>query len=364
MAASNLDKFLKGARKLSGVIDSSGIINGTVDNFGLSSGSGLPTDTGVEIIIDRVDSNGAKTPAKEEGIRGVMDGDRVVSAVRGVSGTAQAHGAGAVWEVMLTADQWNRMIDGILAEHNQDGSHKWGGWSPYSAVIPTRASADDPTYVLTFAGVDLTSKLSEGCPVKFTQNGATVFGWVSKNPTFSTNTTVTLYCGTDYDVLDTATYPITNFFFGQPKTAPFGFPINPTKWTVQFTNADLITVNSPTQNIWVNGYGVGQVILTVPIGAWNLEKMLNMEALSAAANANIQNTLSTTTAAESDVEMTDSCYATSTLIWAPSYRRKFVTLAAKTNYYLNIRTIQASHTAIYIRGDAGKTIVRAVSAYL
>jgi len=124
MSAANTDKFIKGARKLSGNLDASGILNDTVDNFGLITAAGLPTDTAIEITIDRVDANGTKTPTKEEVICGVVSGDRIISATRGVEGTAQAHAAGAVWEIRLTASQWNKMIAGILAEHNQDGSHK------------------------------------------------------------------------------------------------------------------------------------------------------------------------------------------------------------------------------------------------
>lgn len=123
MAASNLDKFLKGARKLSGNIDASGILNGTVDNFGLNSGANIPTDTGVEITVDRVDLNGAKSD-KEEVICGVVSGSRIINATRGVEGNAQSHAAGAVWEMRLTASQWNKMIDGFLSVFNQDGTLK------------------------------------------------------------------------------------------------------------------------------------------------------------------------------------------------------------------------------------------------
>lgn len=120
----NTDKFILGARRLAGTIDSSGIINLTVDNFGLGSGAGLPTGTAVELTIDRVNANGAETPEKEEVICGVVNGDRIINAVRGVEGTAQPHSAGAVWEIRLTASQWNKLINAILVEHNQDGSHK------------------------------------------------------------------------------------------------------------------------------------------------------------------------------------------------------------------------------------------------
>ena len=126
MSAANTDNFLNGVRKRAGNLDSSGIANASVDNFGFDSASGLPTDTALSITIDRVDANGNKTPDKEEEIIGVVSGDRLINCVRGVSGTAQAHAAGAVWEVRLTAAQWNRMIAGMLAEHGQDGKHGQG----------------------------------------------------------------------------------------------------------------------------------------------------------------------------------------------------------------------------------------------
>jgi len=146
MPAAATDKFIKGSRKLAGTIDSSGISDAVVDNFGLSSVAGLPTDTGVEITVDRVDSNGAKTPAKEETIRGVVSGSRIVSAVRGVEGTAQPHAAGAVWEVRLTASMWNRLIDGLLTFATQTGK------LILSAVDGIRYGADaggDDTYSVT-----------------------------------------------------------------------------------------------------------------------------------------------------------------------------------------------------------------------
>jgi len=123
MSAANTDKFIKATRKRAGNIDASGISDASVDNFGLDSAANLPTDTAVSVTIDRVDSNGNKTPDKEEEIIGVVSGNRIINAVRGVSGTAQAHSPGAVWEIRLTAEQWNRAIGGMLAEHDQSGAH-------------------------------------------------------------------------------------------------------------------------------------------------------------------------------------------------------------------------------------------------
>ena len=43
-------------------------------------------------------------------------------------------------------------------------------WNSQTDVIPTRTSADDPTYVIQFAGVDLTSKVSVGQKISWKQN--------------------------------------------------------------------------------------------------------------------------------------------------------------------------------------------------
>lgn len=148
MSAANTDNFLKAVRKRAGNLDSSGIANATVDNFGFDSASGLPTDTAITIVIDRVDANGNKTPDKEEEIIGVVSGDRLIDCVRGVSGTAQAHSAGAVWEVRLTAAQWNRMIAGFLAEHTQSGQHDMRSFD--EARYGADAGSDD-AYVVTLS---------------------------------------------------------------------------------------------------------------------------------------------------------------------------------------------------------------------
>jgi hypothetical protein len=83
----------------------------------------LPTDTAVIFVIDRVDSNGTTTPAAEETIIGVVSGTNVVTCIRGVEGTAQAHNAGAVVELLFTASHWNKLITALLTEHGQLGTH-------------------------------------------------------------------------------------------------------------------------------------------------------------------------------------------------------------------------------------------------
>jgi len=74
--------------------------------------------------IDRVDVNGTATPSLEETVIGVVSGNNLVTCVRGADGTAQAHNAGAVVEILVTAKGWNDIVDWGLVEHNQDGTHK------------------------------------------------------------------------------------------------------------------------------------------------------------------------------------------------------------------------------------------------
>lgn len=420
MSAENTDTFIKAARKLAGNIDSSGIPSAIVDNFGLTSAAGLPTDTAVVITIDRVDSNGNKTPDKEETVRGVVSGNTLIDVVRGVEGTAQAHSAGAVWECRLTAHQWNRLIDAMLAGHNQDGTLKdisisatvhaatskvtpvdadeipvvdsaasnvlkkltlanlkatlktyldtlyppQTGWIPYSTVVPTRASADDPTYVITFAGVDLTSIISVGMKVKWTQNATVRYGIVTAIA-FSTNTTLTLYGGTDYDVDDTGTYAISAFNFSTQRV-PLGFPLEPEKWTVVTTDTSDRQQTSPTQNTW---YNLGSVNIVVPIGAWRVNYQCAPSPLyNSGGNANQFVTLSTGNSSESDSDFTVYAYtagATGNIRNdIPLMREKFLTLAAKTTYYLNSKTDNSSQTQLNFRNSIQKTIIRAVCAYL
>ncbi len=123
MTAQNTDKFRKVASNTGWQVGSGGVSDAVVTTIPLVSASGIPTDTGVTITIDRIESSGTKTPSKMERITGVVSGTNIINCVRGVEGTAQAHAAGAVVEVVISAANQNDIIAGILAEHGQDGKH-------------------------------------------------------------------------------------------------------------------------------------------------------------------------------------------------------------------------------------------------
>jgi len=103
------------------------IVNGTDTSVGLNSVTNLATDTGIVLVIDRVDSNGNLTPAKVEYIAGVVSGTNIVSLRRGLGGsTAATHASGAVVEQVTDQILINEIITGLLVSHNQDGTIKAG----------------------------------------------------------------------------------------------------------------------------------------------------------------------------------------------------------------------------------------------
>lgn len=465
MPAASTDKFIKGARRWAGQIGASGVTDASVTTIPLVSSTGLPTDTAVELTIDRVDANGTATPGKEEIVRGTVSGTNIINAVRGVEGTAQGHLAGAVVEVRLTASMWSRMIDALLVSINQagkliqsavdgiryaadaggddtyavtldpvpaayyagmevnfkpttantgactldvnglgaktikknvssdlatgdilagqmvkvmyDGTNfqlvstipvvvDTTGWNAYAVVVPTRASADAPTYVLTFAGVDLTSMLSVGMRIKWTQNSTVRYAIITAI-SFSTNTTLTIYCGTDYAVDDTATFAISVFYFSTMKS-PLGFPLDPAKWSVRVTD-NTQRGGATTASTWTN-HGTTNAQISVPIGVWHFSYQVNMlmDRSSAGTDVTCNVTLSTANNTESDTELT-ACHrwgsavaSSADIIETIMSKNKYLTVASKTLYYLNAWN-NAGNNQYWDNGN-GKMILQAVCAYL
>lgn len=109
------------------------LYSSTSSTFGTGEGvtitpasvSGLPTDTEIVLTFDRVDSGGTATPSKLERIKGTISGGNfvVASGGRGFDGTSEQAHTSPVVEFIPNAADINDLVDGITAEHNQDGSH-------------------------------------------------------------------------------------------------------------------------------------------------------------------------------------------------------------------------------------------------
>jgi len=139
----------KATRKFTTTLSSPGIIDAVSDTFTLANTTNLPTDTQVDLTIDRVDSSGTLTPSKEEVITGTVSGGNIINAIRGVEGTAQAHASGAVVEVRLTASQWNDTIDEIIRLRNAPQGFLLNG-----KIVPSVGSNNLTVALKTLAGTD------------------------------------------------------------------------------------------------------------------------------------------------------------------------------------------------------------------
>jgi hypothetical protein len=123
MPAQVTDKLKKLSKRWVSQIGAGGVNDGVTTTIPLSSVTNLATDTAVVATIDRVDANGVATPSLEEAVIGVVSGTNLINCVRGSEGTAQAHNAGAVVEILVTAKGWNDIVDWGLVEHTQLGVH-------------------------------------------------------------------------------------------------------------------------------------------------------------------------------------------------------------------------------------------------
>lgn len=106
-----------------GTIGSGGVADASVTTIPLSSASGLTNGAVYIFTIDRVDSNGTKTPSRREVGKGTLSGSNLINCTRGVHGTAQQHNAGAVVEVLFTATHHNELMEALEVEHNSNGTH-------------------------------------------------------------------------------------------------------------------------------------------------------------------------------------------------------------------------------------------------
>ncbi len=121
--AANTDKFRK---TVAGPItELTGNISATDTVIPMLSTNGYPTDTAIDLCIDRFDPNDNTkfTPEKMEIVTVVIDGNNGVFALRGRGGIAQTHLEGAIVEPSInTVVNHNDLVSGILQVLNQDGT--------------------------------------------------------------------------------------------------------------------------------------------------------------------------------------------------------------------------------------------------
>jgi len=246
--------------------------------------------------------------------------------------------------------------EGDISDLQTEVANKIAGWNAVSGTL-TYSSADAPNYVVS-TSADLTGILGVGTRIKLTHVAAVKYFIVVA----ITANSLTLYGGTDYTLSDSA---ITLPYFSGLKS-PLGFPLSPIKWMVEITDITLRTQLNPTQNVW---YNPGSINISIPIGLWRVHWAADIQVSDNISSCTVSGTLSTADNSESDSDFSWGVYAnflssTGSGIATQCQREKYLFLAAKTTYYLNVCTVAAGVDSIYINGSYSKTIIRAICAYL
>ena len=220
------------------------------------------------------------------------------------------------------------------------------------------ASADSPTFTITVPS-GATDKYSAGMRIKLTQTTVKYF-----IITAVADTVLTVYGGTDYTLANAA---ITVPYYSIQK-APFGFPLDPTKWTVELTDTTLREQSTPTVSTWYN-IGTTACQITIPIGIWRISYQVCLLAYdTSGTQSDMSCALSTANNSASDADLVARANvggASGTIVLANTvYREKHLVVASKTLYYLNGLTVSTTMEAIRFQNDSSKLIIRAICAYL
>ena len=235
----------------------------------------------------------------------------------------------------------------------------WDGWEDANDSW-SYSSVDGATGVITVT-TDATTKYSVGMRIKLTQTTVKYF-----IVTAVAATTLTVWGGTDYTLANAA---ISANFYSPMKT-PLGFPADVTKWTVEVSITDSLTQASPSAVTW---YNLGSGTISIPIGSWIVSYWgaLGIYDATARTQCIIKSTLSTANNTESNSKFTAILrqYSPSAIHYqyeGDVTRTNIIVVAAKTSYYLNVLTTEASFDSLgwNIGTISGATIIRAICAYL
>ena len=239
-----------------------------------------------------------------------------------------------------------------------------GGWFADGVNTWSYSSADSPSFVISI-NADMSTVLCPGMRIKLTQTSVKYFIVTAVGAYGGGATLVTVYGGTDYTLANAA---ITSPHYSNVK-APIGFPLLNSKWSVETTDVSDTDQALPVLDTW---YNIASLSLVVPIGLWKIWYSVALRIGDSNSLAlRTRATLSTANNSQSDADMTtylgiatQTTAGDTSVIVASMSKEKYYELASKTTYYLNELCNASNVDAIGIRGSLGKTIIRAVCAYL
>jgi hypothetical protein len=234
-----------------------------------------------------------------------------------------------------------------------------GGWKSQSAAWDFWAySAWDNTNKLATVTVPDSTIFTLGQKVRYWQlTGGWKYGFIVK---LTNATTIVIYQG------HVGGYTLNNERIYLPaysrEKSPDGFPIDPTIWTVTFTDSTQRSQGSPVVGTW---YNLASQQIAVPIGLWKLSMKVQLQANGS--TPLIQGALSTSTSTPSHPKLMAYQEASGSVGSTSSnqFADDIVSLTSNTPFYLISRAFTgATVTTIYNRNEVVNCYLQAVCAYL
>jgi hypothetical protein len=177
------------------------------------------------------------------------------------------------------------------------------------------------------------------------------------------NTIVTVFTGTNHSIPN---MPLQNPQYSIVKT-PYSFPSQSNVWTIATLYRTDSNQASPTAGTW---YNVAKAAISIPTGAWQYGYQAQVYADATNQPTSVYSTLSTTNNSETNKENSGAVEAGGSTAGATKAGGKITVepptgleLTAQTQYYLNIKTQDASAGNVYLLGSRGTTIIYAKCAY-
>lgn len=323
--------------------------------------SGTVTLTDADTPIQRFNCDGANRAVKLPAYNAANHPFFIVN-VTGAAYTLDVQSSSAV--TLLAAP----LQDGEVAYVVPDGTAGFKLVNPKAASaigdawtegigVWSYSSADAPTFIISI-NADVTALIGVGDRIKITQStGGTKYFIVTVVGAFAAGATlVTVYGGTDYTLNNEA---ISAPFYSHVKH-PFGFPADPSKWSVIVTDNTNRTQATATANTW---YNIGTVSISIPIGGWLLGYSGAIEDDTGGAGRSLFMTLSTANNSESDADFTSAVSINGQYFSGTAYKNKYITVAAKTPYYMNYKHNNGTITLDAINASM-KLVIRATCSYL
>lgn len=187
-------------------------------------------------------------------------------------------------------------------------------------------------------------------------NGTLDYG-IIQSVSFSTNTTVVV------QVPEGCTIGGVSAVVYSTQKAPYGFPGQRGKWTVETLSRTQITVSAASTSVWYNS----NIQLTLPLGEWDLGYQ-GIHSVTSAGSGYVSANISLSTSASSVTDtrfpsQTPVLNLSSTQNGGPVKVSNPVSQTAQGIWYSIANPVQASETVIWA-GNIGDYTLRAENAYL